>query len=108
MWLSRLEAANRSNAQSRQQHHALPAFTRALVAPPRALELARPEGVRLHAAFFESPQFRRDCRLLAVSRHRRSAECPLRAIDRDRGASRDATPPTPPGIRVRTTAVRSS
>jgi len=29
-------------------------------------------------------------------------------IDRDRGTSRDATPPTPPGIRVRTTAVRSS
>jgi hypothetical protein len=28
-------------------------------------------------------------------------------IDRDRGTSRDATPPTPPGIRVRTTAVRS-
>jgi hypothetical protein len=30
------------------------------------------------------------------------------ASDRDRGTSRDATPPTPPGIRVRTTAVRSS
>jgi hypothetical protein len=29
-------------------------------------------------------------------------------LDRDRGTSRDATPPTPPGIRVRTTAVRSS
>jgi glucose dehydrogenase len=29
-------------------------------------------------------------------------------IDRDRGASHDATPPTPPGIRVRTTAVRPS
>jgi hypothetical protein len=27
-------------------------------------------------------------------------------INRDRGTSRDATPPTPPGIRVRTTAVR--
>ena len=26
--------------------------------------------------------------------------------DRDRGTPRDATPPTPPGIRVRTTAVR--
>jgi len=26
--------------------------------------------------------------------------------NRDRGASRDATPPTPPGIRVRTAAVR--
>ena len=26
--------------------------------------------------------------------------------NRDRGASHDATPPTPPGIRVRTTAVR--
>src|SRR3954452_4285628 len=26
--------------------------------------------------------------------------------NRDRGASREATPPTPPGIRVRTTAVR--
>ena len=26
--------------------------------------------------------------------------------DRDRGASHDAAPPTPPGIRVRTTAVR--
>jgi hypothetical protein len=25
---------------------------------------------------------------------------------RDRGTPRDATPPTPPGIRVRTTAVR--
>src|SRR5271165_1836937 len=28
------------------------------------------------------------------------------AVNRDRGASRDATPPTPPGIRVRTAAVR--
>jgi integrase len=27
-------------------------------------------------------------------------------VDRDRGAPRDATPPPPPGIRVRTTAVR--
>jgi hypothetical protein len=27
-------------------------------------------------------------------------------VNRDRGASHDATPPTPPGIRVRTTAVR--
>ena len=55
MWLSRLETANRSSAQSRQQDHALPAFTRALVAPPRALELAWPEGVRLRAAFFLNP-----------------------------------------------------
>ena len=31
-----------------------------------------------------------------------------RAVDRDRGTPRGATPPTPPGIRVRTTAVRSS
>src|SRR6202158_2963203 len=30
----------------------------------------------------------------------------LAAVNRDRGASHDATPPTPPGIRVRTTAVR--
>jgi hypothetical protein len=30
----------------------------------------------------------------------------LGAVDRDRGASRDAAPPTPPGLRVRTTAVR--
>ena len=29
-------------------------------------------------------------------------------IDRDRGTPHDATPPTPPGIRVRTTAVRPS
>jgi len=29
-----------------------------------------------------------------------------RLIDRDRGAPGDAAPPTPPGIRVRTTAVR--
>ena len=29
-------------------------------------------------------------------------------IDRDRGTSRDAAPPTPPGIRVRTAAVRLS
>jgi hypothetical protein len=28
--------------------------------------------------------------------------------DRDRGTPHDVTPPTPPGIRVRTTAVRSS
>src|SRR5713226_4412066 len=28
------------------------------------------------------------------------------ANDRDRGTPRDVTPPTPPGIRVRTTAVR--
>jgi hypothetical protein len=46
MWLSRLETANRSNAQSRPQLHALPALTRALVASPRALELAWPEGPR--------------------------------------------------------------
>ena len=32
----------------------------------------------------------------------------LSALDRDRGTPRDATPPTPPGIRVRTTAVRPS
>ena len=32
----------------------------------------------------------------------------LRGNDRDRGTPRGATPPTPPGIRVRTTAVRSS
>src|SRR6516164_1175369 len=31
----------------------------------------------------------------------------LRVDDRDRGTPRGATPPTPPGIRVRTTAVRS-
>jgi glutamate dehydrogenase len=31
-----------------------------------------------------------------------------RGDDRDRGTPRDATPPTPPGIRVRTTAVRPS
>ena len=31
-----------------------------------------------------------------------------KSIDRDRGTSRDATPPTPPGIRVRTAAVRLS
>jgi hypothetical protein len=30
----------------------------------------------------------------------------LKADNRDRGASHDAAPPTPPGIRVRTTAVR--
>jgi hypothetical protein len=30
----------------------------------------------------------------------------LAAVNRDRGTSRGATPPTPPGIRVRTTAVR--
>jgi hypothetical protein len=30
----------------------------------------------------------------------------LEAVNRDRGAPRGATPPTPPGIRVRTTAVR--
>jgi hypothetical protein len=30
----------------------------------------------------------------------------LATVNRDRGTSRDATPPTPPGIRVRTTAVR--
>ncbi len=35
---------------------------------------------------------------------RRLADSP--GIDRDRGAPRDAAPPTPPGIRVRTTAVR--
>ena len=29
-----------------------------------------------------------------------------RATNRDRGASHEAAPPTPPGIRVRTTAVR--
>ena len=32
----------------------------------------------------------------------------LATVNRDRGAPRDATPPTPPGIRVRTTAVRPS
>ena len=32
---------------------------------------------------------------------------PLRVeADRDRGTPRDVAPPTPPGIRVRTTAVR--
>jgi len=32
----------------------------------------------------------------------------IKCVDRDRGTPRDATPPTPPGIRVRTTAVRPS
>jgi hypothetical protein len=51
---------------------------------------ARPEtAVRLH-----------DCRV-AVER----PDTPLQ-IDRDRGTPRGATPPPPPGIRVRTTAVR--
>src|SRR4029077_20272586 len=31
---------------------------------------------------------------------------PRRVIDRDRGEPRDSAPPTPPGIRVRTAAVR--
>jgi hypothetical protein len=31
---------------------------------------------------------------------------PIHTSNRDRGASREAAPPTPPGIRVRTTAVR--
>ena len=31
----------------------------------------------------------------------------ITGMDRDRGTPRGATPPTPPGIRVRTTAVRS-
>ena len=35
-------------------------------------------------------------------------DSPQSALDRDRGTPRDATPPTPPGIRVRTTAVRPS
>lgn len=30
----------------------------------------------------------------------------LATVNRDRGASHDAAPPTPPGIRVRTMAVR--
>src|SRR5262249_46785374 len=34
------------------------------------------------------------------------AEMPRVEADRDRGTPRDVTPPTPPGIRVRTTAVR--
>src|ERR1700722_7968430 len=45
--------------------------------------------------------------------HTRPAHLDLRqcasvlvTLHRDRGASHDATPPTPPGIRVRTTAVR--
>src|SRR5205814_1979784 len=33
---------------------------------------------------------------------------PLRVKDRDRGTPRGVAPPTPPGIRVRTTAVRPS
>ena len=32
--------------------------------------------------------------------HRRDPQCPLHVDDRDRGTPRDATPPTPPGIRV--------
>ena len=42
----------------------------------------------------------------AVVPSRRQARAVLGAVNRDRGAPRDATPPTPPGIRVRTTAVR--
>ena len=38
---------------------------------------------------------------------RRCTRRPQRTSDRDRGAPRGAAPPTPPGIRVRTTAVRS-
>ena len=38
----------------------------------------------------------------------RRPACPCREddVDRDRGAPHGAAPPTPPGIRVRTTAVR--
>ena len=37
-----------------------------------------------------------------------SIACALLRRDRDRGEPRGSSPPTPPGIRVRTTAVRSS
>ena len=38
----------------------------------------------------------------------RATEGPLGFIDRDRGVPHGTAPPTPPGIRVRTTAVRLS
>jgi hypothetical protein len=42
----------------------------------------------------------------AAGRSCRQARAVLATLNRDRGASHDAAPPTPPGIRVRTTAVR--
>src|ERR1700751_3015136 len=50
-------------------------------------------------------------RVRFTSMNRRSAHglaVLLGAKDRDRGEPRGSAPPTPPGIRVRTTAVRSS
>jgi hypothetical protein len=44
--------------------------------------------------------------LVVLSSFCREGAVVLAAVNRDRGASHDATPPTPPGIRVRTTAVR--
>src|SRR5262249_8680417 len=49
-----------------------------------------------------------DPHLVGSSAYRKSPRAPEQAVDadRDRGTPRDVTPPTPPGIRVRTTAVR--
>ena len=44
--------------------------------------------------------------VVALSEAHDSGLCAAGPSDRDRGASHDAAPPTPPGIRVRTTAVR--
>src|SRR5580704_18851597 len=46
------------------------------------------------------------CQLPPAADIRRIGSGRLRAKDRDRGEPRGSAPPTPPGIRVRTTAVR--
>src|SRR6516162_11497413 len=70
-----------------------------------ARELARRDALPEHAASLRAQEGG-----VAASGMIASAptECGavLAAVNRDRGTSRDATPPTPPGIRVRTTAVR--
>ena len=48
-----------------------------------------------------------DATLTNLSNPSKMVTLNITGVDRDRGTPRGATPPTPPGIRVRTTAVRS-
>jgi len=76
-----------------------------------ATQLSRSRRVLRTAGMGHEERFppkRAECRLWVQKGDDRpnAPQRPRRADDRDRGTPRGATPPPPPGIRVRTTAVR--
>ena len=76
----------------------------------RLIDLLRTRGTRQYAGERVSQCEHASQSALLASRENAPTALIAAALlhgDRDRGTPRGATPPTPPGIRVRTTAVRS-